>query len=96
MNNEALTVIVKSRSVDVDCCPRRDVEYSFLACLVPNKESSVLSAVLQNYRYLGLSQRLSTVAPGSVWPQHTGGNILKVSYKVLYGGKLNHQKRTRR
>ena len=46
--DKGLTVIVKSRGIDVDYRPSRDVEYSCIARMVPNNESIIHGTVLQN------------------------------------------------
>ena len=81
---------MKSWGVDANLSPGREMEYSCLASLVPNGDGGVLGAALRNDSHLGLSQRSMMAAPESASLEHTGGNILKVSYKVLDGRKSNH------
>lgn len=88
-----LTVVVKSGGIDVELGPSREVKYSRLASLIPNGKGGVLGGILWNYRYLVFFQVLLVAASGSTCPQHTGGNILKVSYRVLDGREFSHHNR---
>jgi hypothetical protein len=90
-DKETLTVIVNPGGIDVQLGPSGEVEHGPLTSLVPNDEGRILGAVLRNYRDLESLHRSLTAAPGSPWPQRTGGNILKVSYNVLDEEAFNHQ-----
>jgi hypothetical protein len=53
LDEVVLTVVVKSRDVDLDEAPSRDRDHDRLTCFVSNDERGVLGTVLGNSRYLG-------------------------------------------